>query len=79
MVRECNVLLNNDVVTVVDFDGVHIQFPSVKKNVKTVNVEYRNGNYKITDKCIDAEIAEAEPVKEKPARKTHRKKPTEEE
>ena len=50
MIKECPVIMNNDAVTVVRFDGIDIQFPSVKREgVKTLNVKFENGIYSIVD------------------------------
>ena len=49
MVKECTVILNNEAVTVVKFDDIEIQFPSIRKNDKTVFVKYEDGNYSIVD------------------------------
>ena len=49
MVKECLVKLNNDVVTVVAFGDIDIQFPSIRKNAKTVFVNYEDGKYSIVD------------------------------
>ena len=44
MVKECPVIMNNDAVTVVRFDGNDIQFPSVgQEGAKTLNVKFENG------------------------------------
>lgn len=53
MTKECRVILNNDAVTVVKFDGNEIQFPSIHKNAKTVLVKTDNGSYFIVDKMDD--------------------------
>ena len=50
MTKECEVILNNDAVTVVKFDGKEIQFPSIHKNAKTVFVKVDNGTYSIVGK-----------------------------
>ena len=50
MTKECEVILNNDEVTVVKFDGKEIQFPSIHKNAKTVFVKVDNGTYSIVGK-----------------------------
>ena len=72
MVKECLVTLNNEAVTVVKFDNIDIQFPSIHKNEKTVFVKFEDGKYSIVDKpdgVIDTEIKI-----EKPAVKTGTKK-----
>lgn len=55
MVKECLVVLNNDVVTVVKFDDVDIQFPSIQKEAQTVFVNYESGKYSIVDEHYKAE------------------------
>lgn len=64
MIKECPVIINNDAVSVVRFDGIDIQFPPVGKNVKSVNVEFNDGKYAIV---IDAKIDKpSASVKDKP-------------
>lgn len=50
MVKECIVKLNNDAVTVVTYDGIDVQFPSIHKDVKSVFVNYEDGKYTIVEK-----------------------------
>ena len=51
MIKECIVELNNDVVTVVRFGDIKIQFPSIHDNSKKkVFVESdENGRYRIVE------------------------------
>lgn len=49
MVKECSVVLNNDAVTVVRFNDIDIQFPSIKKDEQTVFVNCVNDKYSIVD------------------------------
>lgn len=49
MVKECLVILNNDVVTVVRYGDVDVQFPAIHKNAKSVFVNYEDGRYSIVD------------------------------
>lgn len=58
MVRDCRVLLNNEAVTVVDFDGTKVQFPAIKNADKTIKVKFANGEYSVVDCESDAETAE---------------------
>ena len=78
MVKECPVIINNDAVTVVRFDGNDIQFPSVgQEGIKTLNVKFENGNYSIvTNEVDDKSVDEAEQVKvdNKKNKKTIKKK-----
>ncbi len=69
MVKECLVILNNEAVTVVRFDGKDIQFPSIHKDTKTVFVKYENGKYSIVDEK-DAMLDIAQPKKKKATKKT---------
>lgn len=58
MVKECLVVLNNEAVTVVRYDGKDIQFPAINKDVKKVSVNYENGKYSIVndkDKVINTD------------------------
>ena len=50
MIKECPILLNNEVVTVVRYDKKDIQFPAIKKDAKTVFVKDDGGRYTIVDK-----------------------------
>lgn len=50
MIKECNVILNNEAVTVVNFDGVKIQMPSIKRKAETIFVNYENGFYSECEK-----------------------------
>ena len=80
MVKECPVIINNDAVTVVRFDGNDIQFPSVGQlDVKTMNVKFENGIYSIVNNAeskventVDESVKVAEQVKKN--KKTIKKK-----
>lgn len=54
MVKECLVVLNNEAVTVVRYDGKDIQFPAINKDVKKVSVNYENGKYSIVNDKVKA-------------------------
>ena len=48
MIIKCKVELNNDLVTVINYDGNLVQIPSIKdKNAKFVNVWFNDGHYKV--------------------------------
>lgn len=49
MVKDCRVILNNEAVTVVRFDNIDIQFPSIHKESKYVRVLFKDGKYKVVD------------------------------
>jgi len=83
MIKECPVIINNEAVSVVNFDGIDIQFPSLGKNVKKVNVKFEDGNYSIVKDEIKVSkpiekaetVIEEKPVEvEKKQKKTTRKK-----
>ena len=70
MVKECKVLLRNQYVMVVDFDGKEIQMPSDHTDKDTVFVKYENDRYSIT--CNLEE--ENKPVKVKSVSKVKEQK-----
>jgi len=49
MVKICKVLLNNEAVTVVKYDDVDVQLPSIHKNCSEIAVEHDNGTYWAVD------------------------------
>ena len=55
----CRVLLNNEAVTVFDYDGTKVQVPSIKRKAETVNVIYKDGLYIV----VDNNYKEPEPEK----------------
>lgn len=59
MIQEVEVVLNNDVVTVVKFGDVFVQFPSIHRDAKTIYVKYKWGQYSIVE---DYTPPEEEPV-----------------
>ena len=78
MIKECPVILNNEAVTVVKFGDVSVQFPSIKKDEKTVFVKYKNEKYSIVDGIQD-ETEEAKPETKSIVKKRTSKKKTVEE
>lgn len=56
MIKECQVILNNDAVSVVKFDNTEIQFPPVGKNTKSVKVKCENGRYSIVTDEVPVNI-----------------------
>lgn len=74
MIKDCNVLINNDAVTVVRFNGVDVQLPSIHRSAKTVRVYYDNGKYSVVgDDYREPELSEAE---EKPKKRRTKKTTT---
>ena len=58
MIKEYPIKLNNEAVTVVDVDGVSVQFPSINNNtVQTVKVDCRDDWYFIVDDESIASVA----------------------
>ena len=70
MVKECLVVLNNELVTVVNFNGTYIQFPSINNDVNKVFVNYENGEYFIVDENYKAESADKPKKKNSTIKKT---------
>ena len=54
MIKRCKVIINNEAVTVIRFDNIEVQIPSIHKKADYVNVLYENGKYKMVDEdCKD--------------------------
>lgn len=53
MAKKCFVTLNNCAVTVVRYDDIEIQFPSIHKNAEYVYVDYDGERYSIVDEPVD--------------------------
>lgn len=49
MIKECPVIFSNEYVTVVRFDNINVQLPSIQNNTKTVIVKKHDGKYTIVD------------------------------
>ena len=78
MIKECPVILNNDAITVVKFNGEEVQFPSIQKDEKKVSVKFEDGKYTIVDHAEEADPFvkhEVEQVKIKPKKKTIKAEP----
>ncbi len=63
MILECPVIINNNAVTVVKYGNIDVQFPSVRKDVKTLMVKCDNGKYSLVN-----HVEEIEPVVENETR-----------
>lgn len=50
MIEECVVVLQNEAVMVVDYDGTKIQFPATEEKLDVVYVGCTDGRYAITTK-----------------------------
>lgn len=62
MTKECKVLMRNEFVMVIDFDGKEIQMPSDHKNTDTIFVKFENDRYSITDKLEENKVVKVKPV-----------------
>ena len=49
MIKQCNVILNNELVTVVRFGETNVQLPAIGKDAKSIYVCYENGKYFVVD------------------------------
>ena len=47
MIKECQVILNNESVSVVKFGNTEVQLPSIGKDVNSVKVKCEDGRYSI--------------------------------
>lgn len=70
MTKECKVLMRNELVMVVDFDGKEIQMPSDHTDKDIVFVKYENDRFSIVDKLEK----EKKPVKIKPVSRVKKQK-----
>lgn len=70
MTKECKVLMRNELVMVVDFDGKEIQMPSDHTDKDIVFVKYENDRFSIVDKLEK----EKKPVKVKSVSKVNKQK-----
>ena len=69
MLRNCSVILNNELVTVIDFDGQLVQIPSIKRDAEFVNVLFDDGQYVV----VSDDFKESQPER---ATKKRNKKTT---
>lgn len=65
MVKECLVKINNEAITVVKYRDTDIQFPSIRKDVNTVFVNYEGGKYFIVDKDYKPTVVEKKATQKK--------------
>lgn len=66
MVRICKVLLNNEVSTVVEFDGLNVQLPPMKESRETVKVQCIDGLFRVvSDDFVEVNKINHEPKAEK--------------
>lgn len=65
MIKECNVLINNELVTVVRFGDIDVQLPSIHRNAETVRVQYADGHYRVVSDDYKEPEQDVIPVKSK--------------
>ncbi len=70
MVKNCRVLINNEAVTVIEYDGVLVQIPAIHREARYVNVILQNGRYIVVDDDYKEPVAS---VTEKPKKKANKK------
>lgn len=58
MTKLCPVILNNEAVTVVKFNNIEVQLPSIHKDVKNIYVKYDNDRYAIVENIEEYEKKE---------------------
>ena len=79
MVKQCNVILNNEAVTVVRFGDVSVQLPAIGVDAKSIWVAYENGKYyRVDEMCAQTEVKAETLVqpKKRATKKTTTKKKT---
>ena len=54
MIKNCSVVINNEAVTVFDYDGNLVQIPSIHRNADSLNIKYENGKYIVLSEDIDS-------------------------
>ena len=57
MVKTCKVLLNNEVATVIEFDGAEIQLSPIQRNTEYVRVQKKDDYYRVVSDDFKEEIA----------------------
>lgn len=57
MVKECDVLFNNGVVSVIKFGDKKVQIPPVKDGVKKVWVDSSDGAFKVVNKPVKSTVS----------------------
>ena len=55
MILKCPVLRSNEALAVILFGDAEVQIPPIDKDLKLVNVMYKDGRYSIVDDHIEEE------------------------
>ena len=66
MIKKCEVLFGNELVTVTKYDDVYIQFPPLSEQSKFIYVDHKDGKYFIVE---DGEKQVADEIADKTAKK----------
>jgi len=69
MIKNCSVVINNDAVTVFDYDGNLVQIPSIQRNADSLNIKYENGKYIVLSENIDSIVKDNDTKKAKKNKK----------
>ena len=78
MIKNCRVTLNNECVTVVDFEGIDVQLPAIGRKADQIKVEYKDGKYTVlpdnyTEAVQEVKEVEVEETESKPKKKRNKK------
>lgn len=74
MIMKCPVLLNNELVTVVQYNDIEVQLPSIHREAKELNVLFSDdGCYSIIDDDYTEEPVKNEKSISKPKKKAAKK------
>ena len=76
MIQECKVILNNERVTVIDFDGTTVQLPSIHRKAEYIKVKFDNDRHIVLpDDYTEISIKEEDEVvvEQKPKNKRNKK------
>jgi hypothetical protein len=71
MIKDCYVKLNNEYVTVIEYDGIDVQIPAIKREARTVRVLFKDGKYTVVGDNYTESIETTE-NKEKPAKQVRK-------
>ena len=78
MIKDCRVTLNNECVTVVNFEGIDVQLPSIGRKAEKIKVEYKDGKYTVlpdnyTEAVQEVEEVEISETESKPKKNRNKK------
>ena len=76
MIKDCKVILNNERVTVIDFDGTAVQLPSIHRKAEYIKVKFDNDRHIVLpDDYTEIKTKEEDEVviEQKPKNKRNKK------